>query len=263
MATSSSGLGPLVLVGSGEYTPAMNQVDSYLIEQIGGRPVVLVATSCAQEGQDVMTKWEQMGIAHFKNLGVDAVPLRICDTEDANLPENTEPLAEAGLVWFSGGSPIYLAQSFEDTLAFRTLEAANRRGTAVAGSSGGLGVLNAHMPVQQGPVPGLPATSTWIVNPNGSTGLGLAAPVRAMAHFDRAEVRRPEMIERTVSNLQPGQKAVGVDEDTALIWHEGVWRAMGHKRVVVYESDLTRTIFHNGDRIDILPPPERSVTSAK
>jgi cyanophycinase len=260
---SSNPLGPLVLAGSGEYTPTMDIADKYLIEVIDGRPVVLIATSCAQEGLDVMTKWEQMGIAHFKRLGVDAVPLRICDTADANLPENAEPIAEAGLVWFSGGSPVYLAQAFEDTLAFRTLEAANRRGTAVAGSSGGLGVLNAHIPLQQGPVPGLPSTSTWTARPNGSTGLGLAAPVRAMAHFDRAELRRPEMAERTVSNLQPGQKAVGVDEDTAIVWHQGAWHVMGHKRAVVYESDLSRTIFHNGDRIDILPPPVRSAAGAK
>jgi cyanophycinase len=259
----SSALGPLILAGSGEYTPAMDIVDSYLLELIDGKPVILVATSCAQEGQDVMTKWEQMGIEHFKRLGVTAIPLRICDAEDANLSENAEPISEAGLVWFSGGSPVYLAQAFEDTLAWWTLEAANRRGAAVAGSSGGLGVLNAHMPVQPGPVAGLPATSTWTVNPKGSTGLGLAAPVRAMAHFDRAELRRPEMIERTVSALQPGQKAVGVDEDTAIIWYEGVWRVMGHKRAVVFESDLSRTIFHNGDRIDILPPPTRSLAGAK
>jgi cyanophycinase len=251
-------LGPMVLAGSGEYTNTMEIVDRYLIETAGGRTVVLIATSCAQEGQDVMTKWEQMGVAHFKRLGVDAKPLRICDTEDANKPENAELIAEAGLVWFSGGSPVYLAQSFEDTLAFQALEAANRRGTAVAGSSGGLGVLNAHIPLPPGPVAGLPSASTWTANPNGSTGLGLAAHVRAMAHFDRAEVRRPEMIERTVSSLQPGQKAVGVDEDTAIVWHQGVWRVMGHKRAVVYESDMTRTIFHHGERIDILPPPVRA-----
>jgi hypothetical protein len=38
---------------------------------------------------------------------------------------------------------------------------------------------------------------------------------------------------------------------------------MGHKRVVVYESDMTRTIFYNGDRIDILPPPDRALSPAK
>ena len=259
----SAALGPLVLAGSGEYTSTMDIVDRYLIEVITGRPVILIATSCAQEGEDVMTRWERMGVAHFKRLGVDAVPVRIFDQADANLAENAEPIAEAGLVWFSGGSPTYLAQAFHNTRCWQALEAANRRGAAVAGSSGGLGVLNTHMPPLQGPVPGLPTGSTWTADPDGPTGLGLASPIRAMAHFDRAEIRRPEMVERTVANLQPGQKAVGVDEDTAIVWTEGAWRVMGHKRAVVYESDLQKTIFRNGDRIDILPPPLRSASGAK
>ena len=250
-------LGPLILAGSGEYTPTMDLVDRYLVDRLKGRPILLIATSCAQEGLDVMERWEQMGIAHFRRLGVEATPLRICDHDDADQPENAERIAEAGIVWFSGGSPPYLAQAFEHTLSFRALEAANRDGAAVAGSSGGLGVLNVHIP---NPNLGLPQNTTAVgpsVRPEGTTGLGLASPLRAMAHFDRMETRRPEGIQRTVSSLREGQKAVGVDEDTAVVWTEGAWRVMGHKRLVVYESDLTRTIFRNGDVVEILPPPER------
>lgn len=251
-------LGPLILAGSGEYTPAMDLVDAYVIKRLPSGPVLLIATSCAQEGLAVMEKWEQMGIAHFRRLGVEATPLRICDHDDADLPENAERIAEANFVWFSGGSPPYLAQAFENTLSFHALEAANRRGAAVAGSSGGLGVLNVHIP---NPNAGPSQNTTAVgpsVRPNGTTGLGLAAPIRAMAHFDRMEQRRPEGVERTVSNLGPSHKAVGVDEDTAIVWTEGAWRVIGHKRAVIYERDLTRTIFHNGDIVDILPPPDRS-----
>jgi cyanophycinase-like exopeptidase len=141
-------------------------------------------------------------------------------------------------------------------MSFRALEAANRRGAAVAGSSGGLGVLNVHIP-NPNPAPQNTTAVGPAVRLSGTTGLGLAAPIRAMAHFDRMELRRPEGIERTVLSLKPGQKAIGVDEDTAAVWTEGAWRVMGHKRVVVYESDMTRTIFRSGDVIDILPRPER------
>ena len=241
-------LGPLVLAGSGEYTPAMDLVDTYLRDRLNGRDVVLIATSCAQEGLDVMDRWEQMGIAHFSRLGVEATPLRICDQAEADVPEHAERIAAAGIVWFSGGNAAYLAQAFHETLCWRALEAANRGGAAVAGSSGGLGVLNVHIPsVQPGALPGV-------------TGLGLAAPLRAMAHFDRMEVRRPEGIERTVASLQPGQKAIGVDEDTAAVWTDDGWRVIGHKRVVIYENDMQRMIFHHGDRLDVLPPPARTGT---
>ena len=242
--TAENALGPLVLAGSGEYTPAMDIVDTYLIEHAGGRAVILIATSCAMEGDDVMTKWEQMGVAHFKRLGIDATPVRIKDSDDANVPANAERIAEAGLVWFSGGSPVYLAQAFHETLAWQALESANRRGAAVAGASGGLGVLNAHVPS---------ADNT------GPTALGLAAPVRALAHFDRAEQRRPEFIERVVSSLLPGQMAVGVDEDTTVVWTESAWRVMGHQRAVLFVGQ-ERHVYRHGDVVPGLPPPHRAST---
>jgi cyanophycinase len=231
----------------------MDIVDRYLLERCGDREVLLIATSCAQEGLERMDWWEQLGLAHFLRFSVVATPVRIVDQADANIPEHAERIAEAGIVWFSGGSPAYLAQSFHETACYRALEEANRRGAAVAGASGGLGVLNADMPGLQPDAP---------LGPNG---LGLAAPIRAMAHFDRMEQRRPEGVQRTLANLQPGQKAVGVDEDTALVWTGDGWQAMGHKRVCVYENDGERTIFHDGDRIgaDLLPSPVRSLAGAK
>jgi cyanophycinase len=239
---SNTALGPLVLAGSGEYTPAMDIVDEFLLKLAGDLPVILIATSCAMEGEDVMTRWEEMGVSHFRRLGVEAVPVRIKDRDDARVPEHVERIAAAGLVWFSGGSPVYLAQTFHDTPAWEALEAANRRGAVVAGASGGLGVLNAHIPSAENP---------------GPTALGLAAPVRAIAHFDRAEHRRPEFIERIVGSLLPGQAAIGVDEDTTVVWTDGEWRVMGHKRAVLF-SDGGRIVYRHGEVVPGLPPPERA-----
>jgi cyanophycinase len=237
-------LGPLVLAGSGEYTPAMDIVDTFLLRIARGGDVLLVATSCAQEGDEVMTKWEQMGVAHFQRLGVEAVPVRIRHQADANVTEHAERISKAGLVWFSGGSPVYLAQAFHDTLSWHALEAANRDGAAVAGASGGLGVLNAHVPSND-------------PEHKGPTALGLAAPVRALAHFDRAEQRRPEFIERVVSSLLPGQMAIGVDEDTTVVWTDGAWRVMGHQRAVLFK-DGERIVYRHDEIIQDLPPPERA-----
>jgi cyanophycinase len=247
-------LGPLVLAGSGEYTPAMDVVDRYLLEVAAGRPVLLIATSCAMEGEDVMTKWEQMGVEHFRRLGVKAIPLRIKDHDDADLEANAGRIAAAGFVWFSGGSPVYLAQAFHETKSWHALEAANRNGAVVAGASGGLGVLNADVPALARPeVEGGPPASP--------TALGLADPIRAMAHFDRAEQRRPEFVQRVLDSLQPGQVAVGVDEDTALVWTQDRWRVIGHQRVVLFEHG-DRAVYHHGDVLDRLPPPTRAVAAS-
>ncbi len=243
--TSSQPLGALVLAGSGEYTPTMDLADRYLIGLNGNRPILVIATACAPEGDDVMTKWETMGQAHFRRLGVEATPIRIRDQDEANIAEHAERIAEAGFIWFSGSRATYLAEAFHGTASWRALEAANRTGAIVAGSSGGLGVLNVHI------------DDPAIDEPRPPTGLGLAAPLRALPHFDRMESRRPEFVERALTLVQPGQMVVGVDEDTTIVWHEGRWQVIGHKRAVVFGPDGSRNVFHNGDLIDILPSPER------
>jgi cyanophycinase-like exopeptidase len=241
-------IGPLVLAGSGEYTETMEVVDRYLLEIVDGRRVVLIATACAMEGDERMTWWEQLGVRHFAKFGVEAVPVRIRDQDEANIEKHAEMIAEAGFVWFSGGSAAYLARSFDGTLAWQALQAANAAGAAVAGASGGLGVLNPH--VHQ---PGADGQA-----PHGPTGLGLAAPVRAMSHFDRFAERRPEMLQRAIDGLAPGQKLVGIDEDTAIVWHDGAWRAMGHKRVQVFEKGAAPLLYRHGDVVESLPPPQRA-----
>jgi cyanophycinase len=246
-------IGPLVLAGSGEYTDTMDKVDRYLLDIIGEKPVVLVATACAMEGDERMSWWEDLGVRHFHKLGVKATPLRIRDQNEADVEEHAAKIAEAGLIWFSGGSAPYLARSFFGTKSWHALQAANLGGAAVAGASGGLGVLNPNV-TQIGadlqPVPG-------------PTGLGLAAPVRAMSHFDRFAERRPEMVQRAIENLGPDQKLVGVDEDTAIVWSEGVWRAMGHKRVQVFAKEHEPLLYRDGDVIDALPPPDRARLETK
>jgi cyanophycinase-like exopeptidase len=241
--TARGGIGPLVLAGSGEYTPTMDIVDSFLLKQIDVTRVVLIATACAQEGEDVMTRWEQMGVAHFKLLGVDATPVRIATSEDANVDTKAEQIARATFVWFSGGSAAYLARTFEGTASWEALEAANRARAVVAGASGGLGVLNPPHTVPDAP---------------GPFGLGLATPVRAVSHFDRMEARRPEMLANMINALAPGQKFAGVDEDTALIWTDGGWVAMGHKRVQIFEKGRPPVLYRHGDRVEGLPNPHRS-----
>ena len=90
-------------------------------------------------------------------------------------------------------------------------------------------------------------------------GLGLASPVRAMAHFDRAEARRPEFVQRVVDGMQPGQMAVGTDEDTAVVWTGDEWRAMGRQRVVVFLPGGHRAIYRHGEQVPELPPPLRAM----
>jgi len=242
---AAANLGPLVLAGSGEYTPAMDITDEFLLRLNGGRALLVIATACAPEGDDVMTKWETMGQSHFRRFGIEATAVRIRDQDEANIEEHAERIAEAGFVWFSGGRATYLAEAFHGTAAWRALEETNRNGAIVAGSSGGLGVHNIH------------TDDPDISEPRPPTGLGLAAPIRALPHFDRMEVRRPEFVERARSLLPEGCHLVGIDEDTTVVWHDGEWRVHGHKRVVLYQADGSRRLFRHDERVEGLPAPRR------
>jgi hypothetical protein len=71
------------------------------------------------------------------------------------------------------------------------------------------------------------------------------------------------MVERAIDNLAPGQKLVGVDEDTAILWSDGAWRAMGHKRIQVFEKGAEPLLYLHGDLIDSLPPPDRARLGSK
>jgi cyanophycinase len=249
IGTNNGRFGPLALVGSGEYTPAMDDVDRQLLELCEGKTVLLIATACAPEGIDVMERWEEMGRAHFARLGVKAAPLRIRNAEDANQREAAATIAQADFVWFSGGSATYLAQALDGTASWEALAGANARGAVVAGSSGGLGVLNAHVLGAVGPGPN--------VRPDGPNGLGLAAPIRAIPHFDRFEARRPEMVDQMRARLMEGQTLIGVDEDTACIWMSGAWVAWGRGRVNVFGKEGERAIYRHGETVP-LPKPLRN-----
>jgi cyanophycinase-like exopeptidase len=251
----STTIGPMVLAGSGEYTPTMDIVDKMLLTRTKG-PVLLIATACAEEGEDRMSWWEQMGVGHFCRLGAEAQPLHIVNQADADATEAAERIAAASLIWFCGGNAAYLAQVFKGTASFRALEEANRKGAIVAGGGGGMAVLSADAGIAFGAAPGSPARG--LVESTGPTGLGLATPIVALAQLARTESRQPGLLESAASHLQPGQMIVGIDEETAVVWLDGAWQVFGRKRAVVLAQDGQRVIFQHGDRIDTLQPPERA-----
>ena len=77
--------GPLALVGSGEYTPAMLDVERDLI---AGRPprYVQIPTAAAREGAGRLSYWVELGRAQADRLGVEAVPLVVTKRAQADDP---------------------------------------------------------------------------------------------------------------------------------------------------------------------------------
>src|SRR5438445_13636739 len=175
--------GLIALVGSGEFLPVMDGVDRDLLE---GRPprAVFLPTAAAEEGDERIRYWVELGTAHFRRLGVEPVPLLVLDRADADDPALAAQVASAGLIYLSGGNPGYLAETLRGTAVWSAIVAAWRGGAALAGCSAGAGALT--------------AIAHDVRVPGRGTGLGLGGVPRlaVIPHFDRFESWSPGIVER-------------------------------------------------------------------
>ncbi|HEU5288664.1 MAG TPA: Type 1 glutamine amidotransferase-like domain-containing protein, partial [Candidatus Limnocylindria bacterium] len=119
--------GRLVLCGSGEFTTAMDALDTELLAGLRPRAkVAIVPTAAGLE--DTPARWGEMGCAHFRALGAEAVPLMVLDRRDANEPRWTDALADVDWIYFSGGDPGHLVETLEGSAFWTAVLARHRHG---------------------------------------------------------------------------------------------------------------------------------------
>ncbi len=215
--------GPVALVGSGEYLPAMAAVEAGLL---AGRPPVYVQipTAAAPECAAV-DRWVALGREQAQRLGVTAVPLLIETRDDAERPDIAEQVAGAGLIYLSGGNPPYLADTLRDTLLWRAIETAWQAGAALAGCSAGAIALTHWVPDIRRP------------DTPGRQGLGAVPHLRVIPHFDRLTEWLPDLPERYLLDRPAGTTVVGIDEETALVGGPRQWEVQGRQSVWVISGE--------------------------
>ena len=128
--------GRMALVGSGAYLPAMHDTEAWLLENRPPRYVQL-ATAAAPEGQRVLDTWHRLGAEAADRLGVEPVILDVRVRQDAFDPEHIRQVANAGLIYLSGGNPRHLASTLIDTPLWDAILEAWRAGASLAGCSAG------------------------------------------------------------------------------------------------------------------------------
>jgi cyanophycinase-like exopeptidase len=213
--------GPLALVGSGEYLPAMQQLEA---ELLAGRPprYVQIPTAAAEEGEASLAYWVALGQEQAERIGVEAVPLVVRDRAEADDPQVAARVAGAGLVYLSGGSPSYLARTLRGTRLWEAVVAAWRDGAALAGCSAGAMALTGWAPYVREP------------DREPEAGLGVLERWKVLPHFDFLTTWDPNVLPRTRAELAPGEVLVGIDEETALVRSGGAWRVHGRQEVHVF-----------------------------
>ena len=196
--------GPLALVGSGEYSPAMLEVERSLI---AGRPprYVQIPTAAAAEGPNRLSYWIDLGRAQADRLGVEAVPLVVTDRDQAEDPQIVAQIEGAGLIYLSGGSPGLLADTLRDTALWGAIVKTWEDGAALAGCSAGAMAMSDWVPDLRHPAG------------RGRRGLGLLPHVRVLPHFDKMLGWIPDLLTRPVLRAPAGVSLVGIDEETALV----------------------------------------------
>ncbi len=227
---STGTVGPVALVGSGEFLPVMREVD---VELLTGRPqrAVFLPTAAAPEGEERLRYWIDLGTSHYRGMGVEPVPLRVLTREDAGDPELAAQVEGAGLVYLSGGNPAYLVETLRDTLVWRAIRAAWEAGTALAGCSAGAIALSAVVPDPR-------STEIGRIEP----ALGVVSQLAVIPHFDRFDRVLPRLAGRIRAEAPPGVTAIGVDEQTALVGGLEDWTVRGRQRVwLIGDGDERRS----------------------
>jgi cyanophycinase len=221
------------LLGSGEFDPWAEEVDRWLLDHSssGSKRALVLPTASAPEGDDVFDRWGNKGLEHYRRMGFEAKVLPLKTREDAMREDLAEELADAGLVFFSGGNPRFLVEVLQDTPFWRELLEAMNRGTAFGGCSAGVAFLG----------DSAPDSSRMGMDPSiFGPGMALFPAIEFAPHWDALDRYVPGMQSFIRSAIPPEHLHVLIDEDTAMVGDDETWTVMGRGQVTVGRGETER-----------------------
>lgn len=247
MSKQPASTGAIALVGSGEYTAAMNEVDQVLLHTLGGpadgRVALIPTASGLEPGQPA--RWNAMGQTHFQGLGALPTPISLITREDASQPDLVATLAQQTFFYFSGGSPDYLIETLNGTPAWHTMLDRAAQGAALAGCSAGAMMLGGCALSVRSLRNGEP--------PRWRSGLAVVPNVAVLPHYDRMRLFVSDRVfDIVLASVPPDVALLGIDEDTALVRLPGVrhWQVFGRQTVSVTQAGRTAVYVH-GERVTL------------
>ena len=221
----------LALVGSGEYLPAMEAVDSELISRLPEAPrVVCLPTAAGKEGPERVNYWSCLGVDHFTGLEAKVESLPVIDRASANDKVFADTIANANVVYLSGGKPNYLYDTLKNSLVWEAVLSVLDKGGLLAGCSAGAMVLG----------------EKFFGFPGLKTGFNFLPGVTIIPHFDEI----PVYVIKSVQTLAGRNLTVlGIEGNTALVCSGEHYEVLGSGGVVV-QNRAGKTRHTSG----LLPP---------
>jgi len=236
--------GSIALVGSGEYLPAMADLEKSLIDDalaLGKKPTYIqIPTAAGRESQDRLDYWRALGKAQADKLGVEQIFLPIYNREGALNPVLAEQINDSALIYLSGGDPHHLAESLRDTPVWDSIVKNWKAGSSLAGCSAGAMVLSAHIP------------NFRMLKKSPTAGLNLLPEIRVIPHFNKFFKWIPDSAAKVLLHVPDDAILIGVDEMTAIVKRTGDnhWVVVGEAKVHVLKG-LPDQQLHDGEEIHL------------
>jgi len=226
--------GALALVGSGEYLPEAQELEAELLRfgiSRGKRNTYIqIPTAAGKEGEDRLDFWRQRGADQAARIGCEVKYLPVLTHEDAHNQSWIEEIKSAGLIYFSGGDPVHLAEVFADTPMWKAIVQAWHEGTSLAGCSAGamafggkiIGIRRSHI----------------------TEGLGLIPDIEVIPHYDKFLGWLPDRVTAAIVRKDANTALLGIDENTAVVLTDQ-WRKYGTGKVHILrgEFELSEELF--------------------
>jgi cyanophycinase len=240
-------------LGAGEFEDWHDEVDRELLDGRNAKVLVL-ATAAAPEGDDVYQGWVDKGLAHYARTGIDASAPALRTLEDARDPAIVAELDDAGMVFFSGGNPAYLAGVLVGSPFWLRLQERLADGAlAFAGCSAGVACLSD---------PTFDSTSddpshVW------APGLGYFPTVLFGPHWDIVDTWIPGARAFIAAATPVGGCLVAIDEQTALVGDGSSWTVHGVGGVYLYRDGEWAGEFRAGDAFTLVLPLAGATSAAE
>jgi cyanophycinase len=233
--------GPLALVGGDELRPGNEPHDRVLVDAAGDGPAFVLATAAARQGASIAVENARRW---FGSLGLEVEELPATRRSHVTDEANARRARSGRFFYLVGGDPGLVPSRLAGTPLWRAIVDAWLDGAALAGSSAGAMALGEWTlirdrhpgDVRRRYAPALGVVPRIAVVPHLSTfGRGWIDPALAAAPRSDAVL-------------------LGLDERTAALWRDGVWRVSGDGGVDVIGAD-DRHRFGAGDALDGVPDP--------